>query len=137
VKRIVSFLFYFCLFFVAGCATAPTISTSKYTNVQYTPTNVNKIEVYSTKLPKKEYEELAEIRFSKGRDVMILKEEAAKMGADAIIITGYNKDILYSSDSSNDNMLAPINKNTSHFHSHSHEIYSVQSGIKCVAIKFK
>jgi hypothetical protein len=81
-KLIVSFLFCLCISFVAGCVTV-----SKYANAKYSPTDANKIEVYSTSVPKKEYVELAKISYSLGRDTEKLKEEAAKLGADAIILT--------------------------------------------------
>jgi hypothetical protein len=81
-KKIVSLLFCFCIFFVAGCVTV-----SEYTKSQHAPTDASKIEVYSTSVPKREYVELAKINYSLGRDIAKLKEEAAKLGADAIILT--------------------------------------------------
>ncbi|GHT54580.1 hypothetical protein AGMMS50233_02980 [Endomicrobiia bacterium] len=89
-KKIVSFLFCLCLFFVAGCAA--TISSVKYTNAEYPPpTDASKIEVYSTITPKKEYIELAEITLSSGRELETVKAEAARLGADAVIPTGPSK----------------------------------------------
>ncbi|GHT50014.1 hypothetical protein AGMMS49990_01690 [Endomicrobiia bacterium] len=89
-KKIVSFLFCLCLFFVAGCAA--TISSVKYTNAEYPPpTDASKIEVYSTTTPKKEYIELAEITLSSGRELEAVKAEAARLGADAVIPTGPSK----------------------------------------------
>ncbi|GHT44604.1 hypothetical protein AGMMS49936_00220 [Endomicrobiia bacterium] len=60
-----------------------------YTNVKYTPTDVSKIEVYSTTTPKKEYIELAEITsLLSGRELKEVTAEAARLGADAVIPTG-------------------------------------------------
>ncbi|MCA6069990.1 MAG: hypothetical protein LE180_02565 [Endomicrobium sp.] len=83
-KKIVSFFVLFCL--LSGCATV--IGTYKYADGQYAPTDVNKIEVYSTSVPERKYIELAEIRLSSGRNIEKVKEEASKLGADAIIISG-------------------------------------------------
>jgi hypothetical protein len=125
VKRsIVSFLLCICLFFVAGCVTV-----SKYTTLKYTPTDANKIEVYSTSIPKKEYIELAEI--SCLSDVMKLKEEAAKLGADAIIITG-TAGTIHHPDTYN--FSGGTSGNFSGVHSGG---YSEQYGIRCIAIKFR
>ncbi|GHT36619.1 hypothetical protein AGMMS49593_01970 [Endomicrobiia bacterium] len=96
-KKIVSFLFCLCPFFIAGCATT---SSVMYTNVKYPPTDASKIEVYSTTTPKKEYIELAEIPLSSHQFFFVrekyfqptqqllekVKEEAARLGADAIIM---------------------------------------------------
>ncbi|MCA6073182.1 MAG: hypothetical protein LE178_06640, partial [Endomicrobium sp.] len=60
----------------------------KYADGQYAPTDVNKIEVYSTSVPERKYIELAEIRLSSGRNIEKVKVEASKLGADAIIISG-------------------------------------------------
>ncbi|GHT59860.1 hypothetical protein AGMMS50222_05430 [Endomicrobiia bacterium] len=103
-KKIVSFLVLSLSFSIASC-----VSVNKYVTTRYAPTNADKIEVYSTQLPKKEYIELAEIK-SQEEDIMTLKEEAAKLGADAIIMTGANS----------------VNANTIH-----------TPEAKCVAIKFK
>ncbi|GHT53784.1 hypothetical protein AGMMS50233_00440 [Endomicrobiia bacterium] len=65
------------------------MSVNKYVDTQICPTNADKIEVYSTQLPKKEYIELAEIESQK-EDAITLKEEAAELGANAIIMAKAN-----------------------------------------------
>ncbi|GHT54584.1 hypothetical protein AGMMS50233_03000 [Endomicrobiia bacterium] len=112
-KKIISFLFCLCLFFVAGCAT---ISSVKYTNAEYPPTDASKIEVYSTTTPKKEYVELAEITLSSRRELEAVKAEAARLGADAIIVPGPHK----------------VSSMTSYRDSSTNT-----KGVRCVAIKFK
>ncbi|GHT60746.1 hypothetical protein AGMMS49531_06950 [Endomicrobiia bacterium] len=139
-KKIVSFLFCLSLFFVAGCAAA-TISSVKYTSAEYPPpTDASKIEVYSTTTPKKEYIELAEISLSSGRELVGIKVEAARLGADAIILTG-PYEINTSTKSSNK---SSKNQQSSSFVAiivdamadiDSKEVEEV--GVRCVAIKFK
>ncbi|GHT60750.1 hypothetical protein AGMMS50222_07050 [Endomicrobiia bacterium] len=112
-KKIVSFLFCLSLFFVAGCVT---ISSVRYVSAEYPPTDASKIEVYSTTTPKKEYIELAEITLSSGRELEAIKTEAARLGADAIIVPGPHK----------------IGSMTSYRDSSANT-----KGVRCVAIKFK
>jgi hypothetical protein len=114
-KNIVGFLFCICLFFVASCATVDTV---KYTDTQYPPTDASKIEVFSSSVPKKEYIELGEITLSSGRSLEKVKAEAAKLGANAIIIVG----------------AARINSYSIGF---GNTITTEEEGCKCVAIKFK
>jgi flagellar capping protein FliD len=91
-RNIVSFLFCICLFFVAGCATtAVSASSAKFRDAQYAPTDPSKIEVFSVAFPKKEYIGLAVIKSSSEKDLEKAKIEAAKLGADAIIIIAWNK----------------------------------------------
>jgi uncharacterized protein YbjQ (UPF0145 family) len=112
-KNIVGFLFCICLFFVTGCATIDTanVSSTKFRDSQYTPTDANKIKVFQNYFPEKEYIGLAVITLSAERDVRRkakteatsravgteekserdmkkVKAEAAKLGADAIILVG-------------------------------------------------
>ena len=102
----------FCL--LSGCATV--IGTYKYTDDQYAPADVNKIEVYSTSVPERKYIELAEIRLSSGRNIEKVKVEASKLGADAIIISG--------ATCIRGNVWCSC-------------VCTKEDGIKCVAIKFK
>jgi hypothetical protein len=116
-RNIVSFLFCICLFFVAGCATVGTI---KYTSTRYAPTDANKIEVFSSAIPKKEYIELAEITLSSGRNLKKVKAKAAKLGADAIILTGP-----LSLQATKSSFFFIVNEDVE------------QIGLRCIAIKFK
>ncbi|GHT36616.1 hypothetical protein AGMMS49593_01960 [Endomicrobiia bacterium] len=133
-KKIVSFLFCLSLFFVAGC-TAATIRSVKYTSAKYPPpTDASKIEVYSTTTPKKEYIELAEITLSSGRELEGIKVEAARLGADAIILTG-PYEINTSTESSKDQQYSPLLLAIIMDNIVSKEVEEV--GVRCVAIKFK
>ncbi|GHT44610.1 hypothetical protein AGMMS49936_00240 [Endomicrobiia bacterium] len=124
-------------FFVAGC-TAATIRSVKYTSAKYPPpTDASKIEVYSTTTPKKEYIELAEIALSSGRELEGIKVEAARLGADAIILTGpYKINTLTESESSENQQYSPLLLATiTDDIVFSKEVEEV--GVRCVAIKFK
>jgi hypothetical protein len=83
VKKVISLILLFIPFIIMGC-----ITIYRYDNIRYTPTNENEIEVYSTTLPQKSYIEIAEIVLEDSKSVHKLKKEAAKLGADAIIIIG-------------------------------------------------
>ncbi|MDR1434747.1 hypothetical protein [Candidatus Endomicrobiellum devescovinae] len=80
-KKMILLLLLSCFCF-AGC-----ISTYKYTSKLFPPRDENEIEVYSITLPARPYIEIAEIVGS-SKDVLKLKREAFKLGADAIIIVG-------------------------------------------------
>jgi hypothetical protein len=116
-RNIVSFLFCICLFFVAGCATV-----IKYTDTQYPPTDARKIEVFSSAVPKREYIELGEIILSSGKNLEKMKAEAAKLGADAIILTG---------------AASWCTRQTVSILLLKTDEFTEEIGIKCVAIKFK
>lgn len=60
------------------------ITTNKLTE----PTNPDKIELYYTKIPPKEYDEIAYVFASNYTD---LKKTAAKIGANAILQIRFNK----------------------------------------------
>ncbi|GHT50006.1 hypothetical protein AGMMS49990_01670 [Endomicrobiia bacterium] len=134
-KKIVSFLFCLCLFFVAGCAA--TISSVKYTNAEYPPpTDASKIEVYSTTTPKKEYIELAEIALSSGRELEAVKAEAARLGADAVILTGPYK-INTSNKSSKNQQSSSLLVAMVDAMADIDSVEVEEVGVRCVAIKFK
>lgn len=72
----------FLIFILQGCViTGTTLSDKKYE-----PTDASKIELYYSKMPNREYDEIAFIYLSNilGRD-KDLKIAAAKLGANAII----------------------------------------------------
>lgn len=72
-------------------ACAPATRFARYTDVTYPPTT--EVEVLRTKPIDRPYEELGEIRLRLKRSneddaVLILKEKAQEVGADAIVILG-------------------------------------------------
>jgi hypothetical protein len=133
-KNIVGFLFCLCLFFISGCITFDSIESARFRDNQYAPTDASKIEVFSTSFPKKEYIGLAVITLSSGRGLEKVKAEAAKLGADAIIIVGAARTRTHStsktSNSNNSSLLFRLVADDTTF-------TTTEEGRQCVAIKFK
>jgi peroxiredoxin len=71
------------LFVICSCTTI-----HRYNNESYRATNENDIEVFSVSQPTKPFVEIAEIILEDSESIKKLKKVAAKLGADAIIITG-------------------------------------------------
>jgi hypothetical protein len=71
------------IFIFSGCAS---MEVNRYLYEIYPP-NTKEIKIHSITLPKEPFIELAEIT-EDPKDIYKLKEEAAKLGADAIIIIG-------------------------------------------------
>jgi hypothetical protein len=131
-KNIVGFLFCICLFFISGCITVDSVESARFRDNQYAPTDASKIEVFSTSFPKKEYIGLAVITLSSGRSLEKVKAEAAKLGADAIIIVGAASihSIKTSNSNNNSSLLLNLIANDT-------IITTTEEGRQCVAIKFK
>jgi hypothetical protein len=67
------------------------VSVHRYINTDYEPTYLNEIEIFSTVAPKRPYIEIAQIILKSRineKTINRLKEEAAQLGADAIILLG-------------------------------------------------
>jgi hypothetical protein len=92
----------------------------------FPPTDSDEIEVYSTSFPKKPYIEIAEILIN-SKNVYKLKREAAKLGADAVLIVG-SKTIIGSTFGS------VVGLFSSAFGSASSS--TTESGRKAIAIKY-
>jgi hypothetical protein len=84
-------------FCFSGCAS---IYAHRYTSKVFPPRNENGIHVYSISFPKRPYIEIAEI-LSDSYSIGDLKDKAAKLGADGIIIVtpSYKMSVLYEQDS--------------------------------------
>ena len=73
------------------CACAPSARFARYTEVSYPPTS--DVEVLRTKPADRPYVELGEIRLrikksNEDDAILVLKEKAKEVGADAIVILG-------------------------------------------------
>lgn len=77
---------------LTGCATA-NVKVMRYTTVTYAPKLPQSVEVYRTNLEGRPYTEIGEVSLDieKGNEesaVAILREKAAELGADALILMG-------------------------------------------------
>lgn len=81
-KTISSFLFIYSIIFYQSCTAKILISDKNYA-----PTDPEKIELYYSKMPQREFEEIAIVYPSNGysQSIKELKKTAAKIGANAIL----------------------------------------------------
>jgi hypothetical protein len=77
------------VFIFPGCSATNSINVNKYLfDEMYVPSNIKQIRIHSISFPKEPFIELATITTEDIKDMYKLKEEAAKLGADAIVILG-------------------------------------------------
>jgi hypothetical protein len=87
-KNIIIVILFVLLF--AGCSSSYGLRTNNTTK-EYQRTSSSKIEIYSTDVAKKDYDIIgpvlgsADVGNSSDKPVLLLKREAAKLGADAVI----------------------------------------------------
>lgn len=78
--------------FAVGCAT-PTAKVMRYTTETFPPTVASSVRIHRTRIEDRPYIEIAEVslRIKKSNQetaVAVLREKAAELGADALILMG-------------------------------------------------
>ena len=85
------FLWIVLAFLVQGCVTSLNVNTTMITSQTFAPTDRDQVELFFSKLPNREYEEIASVMIysrvdaNSNRNFEDLRTAAAKMGANAVI----------------------------------------------------
>lgn len=79
--------------FLTGCTATTNVKVMRYTTETYAPKLSQSVEVYRTKLEGRLYAEIGEVslRIKKSNEeiaVAMLRDKAAELGADALILMG-------------------------------------------------